>query len=224
MPKKNKTKRRNNRRKNKQQTVMVVQPGWIAPKSVEVELTYASLANILQAGGHATASRRYNPCNAYDVDPLLGSTSMSGFSEWGALFNEYRVLKSTIMICAVNDDAFPTLMYVCPINFDPGSNYATPQTLISNPNCKHHMFGLASGAEMWRHSHHVTSARMLGLTEQQTRVCTELRGTTSGGVVPVNPWFWQVGIDGSANLVNGVWCQVQIKTWVLFQEVNTPST
>jgi len=203
---------------------MVVPQGWIAPKSAEVELTYAVLANILQAGGHATASRRYNPCYAYDVDPLVGSTAMSGFTEWGALYNEYRVLASTISICAVNDDAFPTLMYVCPINFDPGANYATPQTLISNPNCRHHMFGLASGAEAWRHTHHIKSSRMLGLTEEQTRVCTELRGTTSGGVAPVNPWFWQVGIDGSVNLVNGVWAEIQVKIWVLFQEVNTPST
>jgi len=82
-----------------------VVPRPMAANRVKVWLTFVDLKTINAAGSPAVG-KAYQPTAAFDVDPDLGSTSTSGFAEWAAIFQFYRVSKFRVDVMIANKEAF----------------------------------------------------------------------------------------------------------------------
>jgi len=68
-----------------------------------------------------TQAARFIPNGIYDVDPIVGSTTAIGFGEYMATYRRFRVTKYRYVIQCVNADTNPAQIYVCNVNFDPGT-------------------------------------------------------------------------------------------------------
>jgi len=88
---------------------------------------------------------RYQVNSAYDVDPILGSTSTPGFAEWSTLYSYYRVIKVGYKVELCNNEAFPVRVYTLFQNTDPGTvgNLQYP----GNPLSKSYLLSAKGGMD-----------------------------------------------------------------------------
>jgi len=70
----------------------------------------ATLTRMAVAGQYTVFSIRMN--DVYDPDPLLGTGSLSGFTEWSALYQKWRVESVAIDWEFVNLNAQPVSLYI----------------------------------------------------------------------------------------------------------------
>ena len=89
------------------------------PDSFRVKLRYP-IQNTLTVVGTVIA-KRWTPNAAYDVDPVLGSTSTPGFAEWSGLYTYYRVVKYKVHMNFVNLDNLGVALFTYNTNVDPGT-------------------------------------------------------------------------------------------------------
>lgn len=89
------------------------------PDSMRVKLRFP-IQNTLTVAGTVVA-KRWTPNAAYDVDPVLGSTSTPGFSEWSGLYTYYRVVKYKVHMNFVNLDNLGVALFTYNTNVDPGT-------------------------------------------------------------------------------------------------------
>jgi hypothetical protein len=108
----------NRGRKNKPVRDVKVAPVEAAD-SLDVKLRYPIRGTLATVG--TVISKRYTPNAAYDVDPVLGSTSTPGFAEYAALYTYYRVHSYTIKIKFSNLDNLGISLYIVHSNTDPGT-------------------------------------------------------------------------------------------------------
>jgi len=106
------------------------------PPAMRTKLTFQKTINFNNTGT-AHANIRFAPTFLYDVDPTLGSTSMAGFAELTTIYRYYRMRSCKYVVSAASDDVSPSVLCVCPVNFDPGVNAAGFQAYLSNPISKH---------------------------------------------------------------------------------------
>jgi len=117
MQKKGRAKKRN--KKDNKGIVVIVNPrrldfkGNIMPQSFITRLKYLSTSALVSVTD--TASRQFNANGVYDVDPSLGSTSVSGFAELMAFYGRYRVRRAKISVDFINLDARPI---ICNVGFE----------------------------------------------------------------------------------------------------------
>lgn len=205
---------------NAEHTVVVIPRGlgW-APRRVRMTTKY-SVSKTLNNAGVQLANYRYNPTFCFDVDPLLGSTAMPGFTEWGAIYRFYRLRSSRISVMFANNETFNVLVYICPLNYDPTANISPNVFLLSSTLCKKSIIGPLTGMN----THTLTDAcstnsiggvRDLGILDGY---CAQ----TSGGA-PANSWFWAVGINSFSNLSNGVSLIVDLECEIEFFELTSPA-
>jgi len=90
-----------------------------AADSFDVKLKYPIRGTLATVG--TVISKRYTPNAAYDVDPVLGSTSTPGFAEYAALYTYYRVHSYTLKIKFSNLDNLGISLYIVNSNTDPGT-------------------------------------------------------------------------------------------------------
>lgn len=134
----------------------------VIPPEMDVMLSFQVNKTITNAAG-TTAMVRYTVNGAYDVDPVLGSTSTPGFAEWATLYTYYRVVKSGYKIEICNNEAFPVRVYSLFQNTDPGTvgNLQFP----GNPLAKSFLLSAKGGQD-----------RTVLRDTQQTAVITGARG------------------------------------------------
>jgi hypothetical protein len=194
--------------------------GW-APRRVRASLLYHAFG-VVNNVGIAHANVRYTPTYAYDIDPLLASTAMPGFTEWGAIYRFYRTHSSSIRVTFSNKEAFPITSCICPVNFDPTANTASFANYFSSRLSKTAAAGPLTGNGVNVLQNSFTTADIGGVASIQTldSYCAQ----TSGAAAPGNNWYWFVGIltDGSL-LVNGVFFDVALTVDVEFFELQSPS-
>ena len=83
------------------------------PQKLITRLKYLSTSGLVSVTD--TASRQFNANGLYDVDPALGSTSVSGLAELLGIYSVYRVLKTRISTDFINLDSRPT---ICNVGFE----------------------------------------------------------------------------------------------------------
>jgi hypothetical protein len=208
-------------RRNFQEVVVIPRSlGW-APRRVRASLLYHAFG-VVNNAGITHANVRYTPTFAYDIDPLLASTAMPGFTEWGAIYRFYRTFSSEIKVTFSNKEAFPITSCICPVNFDPTANTANFANYFSSRLAKTAAAGPLTGNGVNKLSNMFTTADIGGVASVQTldSYCAQ----TSGAAAPGNNWYWFVGIltDGSL-LVNGVFFDVALTVDVEFFELQSPS-
>lgn len=96
----------------------------IAPVSIaestDVRLRY-QIKGIIGGGGAFSHGLRWQPNCAFDVDPVLGSTSTPGFAEWAAMYSYYRVHRVTTHVVVCNLDNLAIEVSALVSNVDPGT-------------------------------------------------------------------------------------------------------
>lgn len=84
------------------------------PQTQHVTLKYLTSPLLNNTVGTA-ASRQFTANGLYDVDPAVGSTAISGFAEWMAIYNRYRVHATKATVDFINMDANPV---TCNVGFE----------------------------------------------------------------------------------------------------------
>ena len=168
--------------------------------SLNVRLRYPIRGTLATVG--TAIAKRWQPNAAYDVDPVLGSTSTPGFAEYAAIYTYYRVHEFTVDVTFSNLDNLSTSLYSVCSNTDPGTagtNYfdyaqgAFGRTYELAP--------FYSGAGSVHHRQTVKVHQLLGMSVAQA---DSFRATTTGN--PTDLVFWGFGIYSNAgtNFANGV--------------------
>jgi hypothetical protein len=89
------------------------------PDRLQLRLEYNGVGAQTVSIAASHTAFRYRPSAAYDVDPVLGSTTMPGFTELAGIYNSYRVTKSKFRFEIVSNDARTGSVVLIPLNTDP---------------------------------------------------------------------------------------------------------
>jgi len=162
---------------------------------------------------------RFSPTAAFDVDPVIGSTAMPGFTELAGIYRFYRVRGSAIKADFGNLDALAGIAVVCPVNFDPTSNTTLFQQYLSSRSARMKPLGLSTGAGTAQIVHRLTDRDFGGALSVAIDTYT-----ASVTAIPTNNIWWLVGAYLSAIQTNGVFVAVEIDIDVEFFELSSPAT
>jgi hypothetical protein len=168
--------------------------------SLSVRLRYPIRGTLATAG--TVISKRYTPNGAYDVDPVLGSTSTPGFAEYAALYTYYRVQKFRVHVTVSNLDNLSISLYSVVSNTDPGTAGTNYYDYAQSAMGK--TFELApfySGRGTATINQTVSVPKLLGMSTAQA---DSFRSVTTS--IPTDLVYWGFGIYSNAgtNFANGV--------------------
>lgn len=171
-----------------------------AADSLLVKLRYPIRGTLATVG--TVISKRFTPNGAYDVDPVLGSTSTPGFAEYAALYTYYRVEKFRPRVTFSNLDNLSISLYSVVSNTDPGTagtnyhNYA--QSAFGRT---YELAPFYSGRGTITHDQTVPVPELLGMNTAQA---DSFRSVTTS--IPSDLVYWGFGIYSNAgtNFANGV--------------------
>lgn len=158
-------------------------------------LTYKGMQNLQIALGNVHVARRWQPSAAYDVDPLLGSTTMVGFSEMALLYGNYRVVRSHVLFRVCNTSTQPIEMILIPLNTDPGSTptLATVDSWVNNAYGKVKLVP-AIGAPPVTIKHSMSTEKIYG----SKMVYFDDNFAALVNAIPVNNWYWALALRAPA--------------------------
>jgi len=168
--------------------------------SLTVKLRYPIRGTL--AGAVTAVSKRWQPNAAYDVDPVLGSTSTPGFAEYAALYTYYRVQSFKVHVKFSNLDNLSVALYSVVSNTDPGTGgtnyYDYAQSAFGRT---YELAPFYSGTGSVTHRQSVNISKLIGMPVTQA---DSFRAVTTGN--PSDLVFWGFGIYSNAgsNFANGV--------------------
>jgi len=185
----------------------------VAPDEMDVSLKYPIGGTLLNAAGTLKA-QRWTPNAAYDVDPVLGSTSTPGFAEWATLYTYYRVVSYSVSIVIVNLETFPISVFSINSNIDPGTTGGSWRDYQAEPYCKYGVVAGSSGINKIRFFHKISCSKLLGSASVQQ--ADSMRSLVTG--VPADLLYYGIGLFAvtGANMTNGVYYQGNIQMNIKF--------
>lgn len=201
-------------------TTMVTLPkemGFAAPRT-RMTLRFSKTVTFSNATLF-TANIYFVPTFLYDVDPTIGSTAVPGFVEYAALYRQYVVIASSIRVRFMNNEAFPQLAFVIPLNGPPGANQSlsTTFTQLAQRVCESAALGALTGNGMCAIEHSWSTSQFGGAHD--VRGDPSYFGSTAGGS-PTNNWYWNIGVtSGLAGTVAGVLTHIDIEITCEFFEL-----
>lgn len=183
------------------------------PTEANVRLKYAEYQTLTSAA--TFKNYRWNPNAAYDVDPVLGSTSTPFFAEWAGIYNFYRVIGYRYRITVVNKEVFPVTYVVINDNTDPGTG-GTLLGLGGNP--KTQSATVAGTAGPCRHVFK-GSYRIADVVGSRS-VENDDNFAALTNTVPANRTWLTIGADTTSGsvLTNGFVVNVEIIMQIRFYE------
>lgn len=212
--KKNKKQKKQRKRGQYKHSIVHIRQN-LMPDEVDVPLVYVA-TRYMSMATTAGAIVRWQPNAAYDVDPLLGSTSTSGFAEWAAFYTYYRVTAYQVVYEVANAEAFDIYVFFLNTNTDPGTNITNIAQFSTHPYCRRTICAAISGGRtIVKDRQRLTVAKILG--SQAVQQADSLRSLTNG--VPADLIWTGVGCEATgSNLFTtaGVNVLVSIKMFVKF--------
>jgi len=190
----------------------------VAPRT-RAKMTFSKTVAITNAT-FSYANIRFCPTQAYDVDPIFGSTAMPFFAEYSIMYRRYRTVSAVITVGFANLDLVAYTAYIAATNQDPGANTATYAPLMSSRISRQCAIGLGTGAGVGR-------LRLQASTSDFGGVRNTLQDdaySALAGNVPTNNWWFAVGVLSTGAIANGVHVDVRLDVVVDFYEVGTPAT
>lgn len=183
-----------------------------AADSETVRLRYPIRGTLSTVG--TVIAKRWTPNAAYDVDPVLGSTSTPGYAERAALYTYYRVEKFRLHVKFSNLDNLSVSLYSTVSNTDPGTGGTNYNGYAQSAFGK--TFELApfySGAGSVTLNQTVAVHKVLGMPTSQA---DSFRSVTTS--IPSDLVYWGFGIYSNAgtNFANGVGYTGYIEMFVKF--------
>jgi len=160
------------------------------------------------------ASVRFAPSNAFDIDPVIASTAMSGFDELAGLYQRYRVLSSTIEVETINPSTlYPVLTFVTPVNNDPGASPSATilQSMRENAYSVSKTCGLAGGP-ITLVANKMSTEKIFGSKMSLFDDAFQSLVTTS----PTNNWWWVIVAYSPQFITNSVQSIITIEVDVEF--------
>lgn len=172
------------------------------PDRFQVRMMYSGLTTFTLAVGASVSSRRWTPSAAYDVDPLLGSTAVPGFSELAGLYNNYRVISSGLRIEFVSNDARSGRLVLLPLNTDPGSapSSAVTDSWPNNPYMKSVLIP-PTGAEPRVVESKMSTEKIFG--SKMVHFDDNFMALTNA--IPNNNWFWAIAVTSPILVATSSW-------------------
>lgn len=212
--------RRKKRRDRGVPQLLIVRGPHYMPSRIRTTLRFDAQSSILNAGvNHGNI--RYTPTNAFDVDPILGSTSMPGFAELGAIYRFYRVNSWKVKVSAANREITVGSICLAQLNFDPGANTANWQNYYSSRDSVKKYMGPLTGAcqaELTMSG----SVASLGGSDTHTMINDNYSALTNAA--PGNNIWIFIGTNSVANAANGCELSTQIDINLDFFEIAAPPT
>lgn len=190
-------------------------PSQVVPSEVFTYLTYP-YAGSIKSAGLQYMSQRWKTNDAYDVDPVLGSTATPGFAEWAAFFDYYRVISYSIVMQVTNNESFPVGLYILNSTDDPGSTGANWFAKAASSLGKTYQLapkGTTGAHKIIRVAH--TISEVVGSSAPET--ADTFRALTSG--TPDDQTWFGVGIDSHVpanTLSNGIFYNLSVRLHVKF--------
>lgn len=190
----------------------------IMPPSLITKLVYMStLHSPLNNAGATFASVRFRPSSAFDVDPVLGGTSMPGFNELAGIYGRYRMIKFKLDLIASNNEDFPLNVNAFVSNFDLGANYSQVQSQFGNSFERHKYLSPKGGMDRATiRTPYWSAADIIG--SDAPLISDSFSATISAS--PQNNTYINIGIwtGNSTALVNGLSMQAVITAEYRFYE------
>lgn len=184
------------------------------PDRYITKLQYDGMGNLTITGPNQSNGARYRPSAAYDVDPVLASTSTPYFAEFAAIYTTYRVTSSKItlkMTSQSNATGQGILVVLCPLNIDPGASPsgATVTSWIAQPYAVKGMLGTAGSPELIL-TQSMSTERIYG----SKMVYFDDNFSSAVTTVPTNNWYWAIGsitatVPATAQVMN-LFIQIQM--------------
>jgi len=159
---------------------------------------------------------RFSPSSAYDVDPLVASTAMSGFAELATLYNSYRVLGSQCKVTFLTTSAAnPVNVSLTPTNLDPGASPSSAYVFAAKeqPYAKFGTTGL-TGSPPLKLNSSLTTERMYG----SRAVLFDDSFAALVTTVPTNNWWWVISAYSYVLDPSLSWVTIIIETDVEFYD------
>jgi len=187
--------------------------GLIVPDKMYSRLKYSGIQQITVAIGSAASAVRWRPTSVFDVDPLLGGTTIPGFTELAGLYGSYRTTRSGIKLeVAPQDAARVASVVVVPLNVDPGSgpSAATQASWTMNPYAIYQITGTAGSPNVIIRNN-MSTEKIFGSKMVYFDDAFSSLVTTS----PTNNWFWAVSIItgftvGGSNYITTILLDLEI--------------
>ncbi len=173
--------------------------------------------------GQIYCNIRFAPTNCYDVDPTLGSTAMPGFTELAGIYRRYRAIRFRAKVSFANAEAHTGVVWVCPVNADPGANTSSYQTYLSNKRCKAQAIGLSTGS-----STAGLKTGWVGVAEfggsRNPENDDRYSGDTSGSNAPQNIIYLAIGFITDVAQTVGMMVCVDLEVDLEFFELSSPAS
>jgi hypothetical protein len=179
----------------------------------------STLHSPLNNAGSSFASCRFRPSSAFDVDPVLGGTSMPGFNELAGIYGRYRMLRFKMDLIAINNEDFPVNVNVFVSNFDLGVNYSQTQSQFGNSFERHKFLSPKGGMD--RATIHTPYWRVTDIVGTEAPLISDSFSATIS-TSPVNNTYVNIGLwtgNDAIVLTNGVSIQAVITAEYRFFEI-----
>jgi len=184
--------------------------GW--PQEYTTTLSFSKQGVIPTAAGAATNYISFRS-EAYDVDPVVGSTAMPGFAEFASLYARYRPLEMSYDFEASNKETFALQVmtgFTCP------TLTPTSVLLLGNPHWKTKMISAKGGLDRSRIKDKVTMVELFGTKQAlyDDIFTGSTQSATLATVGTTNAYF--VILSPSVGIVNGVDYNITIRLKLTF--------
>jgi len=159
---------------------------------------------------------RFSPTSAFDVDPTVGSTAMSGYNELAAFYGSYRVLMSKCKIEVINNSGtVPIMCILVPLNVDPGPSPTSfvIQEWKEQPYSKSKCSNLV-GAPNTVISSKMTTEKIYG----SKTVYFDDNFASPTNTIPANNWWWAIGLFTNAVIAGPINIAVTIDVGTEFYD------
>jgi len=194
---------------------IIASPSQIVPSEVFTYLTYP-FAGSIKSAGLQYMSQRWRTNDAFDVDPVLGSTATPGFAEWAAFFSFYRVISYSVVMQVTNNENFPVGLYVLNSTDDPGVTGANWYAKAASALGRTYQMapkGTTGAQKTIRVAHTITE--VVGSSAPETADTFRALVTST----PDDQTWFGVGIDSHSatnTLSNGVFYNLSMRLHVKF--------
>lgn len=183
----------------------------IVPDKMSVRLSYKGYATLTIAAASSAISKRWTPNAAYDMDPLVGSTTVVGFSEFATLYGSYRVLASKMITRLGNTTSTPVVAVQLPLNLDPGSSPTgtVQQSWLNNPYACTTLVA-ASGGPISRLTSNMSTEKIYG--SKMVYVDDNFSAPTTS--LPANLWYWALSLQIPSVAGSNIPVTVETEIWI----------
>lgn len=145
----------------------VIQRGLIVAERQIVRLRYVETTSyVLGSVASSYAYNTYKLNSAYDFNSALGSTVITGFSEWSNFYSVYRVLSVRFHVDFVNINTTTPASVICGIYSSAGTapftSWSNIYELLGNKHCVTEMISMPGGIDRTRLSQKIDLPQLAG--------------------------------------------------------------